>query len=165
MKTLNLPLLAALISLPFLLGFYGCRKQDKNQESSIEVGGLTKETPNLNVKEIFKGRDEILFRSRKGKFNHDDSDVDIKLRSNGEIEVIEYMMAETDYHGIYSMGVGNTIDVKLTKYHGSWPQMIARSSEDGTFLFRSDGITAINQEAQDLEAFKDFWPFAEIKND
>ena len=107
------------------------------------------------------------FVSRNGRLYGMDSDAEITLRSDKQVEVTEDGYARQTYKGTLSVDVDGSIHLVLADYAAQWPVMYLYRKSKGSFLFPADKDPAFRMGARAGAAvtpgMAPYWPFRKVK--
>lgn len=146
----------------FSLLLCGCETQ-KSAAPSQKDNDKSHRLAIESLREEIKSHESLVFGSRMGNMQGQDSDATIELKNNGDVVVMEYKISVLDYYGRFKINDNGKIVVSLRDYPGEWPVMIASLDGKSILLHREDGITAPSREAQEYEEFSNYWPFGQAQ--
>ena len=107
------------------------------------------------------------FVSRNGHMYGMDSDANITLSKNNQVEATEFGYTVQTYTGTYSVDASGTIHVLLRHYPAKWPSMYLYKDRRGAVLYPTDQNPSFRMGgragAVEMPGMSSYWPFRQTK--
>jgi hypothetical protein len=111
--------------------------------------------PGEAIQESFARSNAIRFLSWNGRWIGTDLDTEIKLMSDGTVELTEYGVGVDTYAGTYSINENSELSLSLVGYATGWPTMRVYRDHSALLLAPADAsgrVTRIGSR----------WPFRQV---